>query len=597
MTGRSDAGTGAELAGDRQEAPLRRTLGLVRPAGGRLAATTLLSAGTAGCGIALLATSAWLISRAAQHPSVVDLGLAVIGVRFFAVSRGLLRYSERVVGHDTALRVLADLRVRVYERLEALAPAGLPAFRRGDLLARLVEDVDALQDLMLRVIPPFGVALIVGIPTVGLVWYLLPSAGFVLAATLAVAATVVPWYTHYLTRRREARQAAARGELGIHVVDLLAGAADLVAFGAADAQLARVAAADAELTRIATAGARTGGVGSGLVTLLTGLAVWGVLVAAVPAVYSGRLQGPLLAVIALIPLAAFEIVTGLPAAAQTLERVRQSSARVFAVIDAEPPLVEPDSPLPLPPPPHTLQVRGLRARYDPARPWALDGIDLDLSPGRRVGIVGPSGAGKSTLAAVLLRLLPYEGSVTLDGVELATLSGDDVRRVVGLAAQDTHIFDSTLRENLLLARRDASDAAVRAALERARSLDWVEHLPAGLDTEVGEHGARLSGGQRQRLGIARTLLAGCPVLIFDEPGEHLDTPTADALMTDIVDLARGQTAVVITHRLVGLEAMDEILVLEAGGVIERGSHAALVAEGGGYARQWQRERRESERAE
>jgi thiol reductant ABC exporter CydC subunit len=521
---------------------------------------------------------------------VVALGLAIIGVRFFAVSRGLLRYCERLSGHDAALRFLAGLRVRVYQRLEVLAPAGLPAFRRGDLLARLVEDVDALQDLMLRVIPPFGIAVLGGLPTVALVWYLLPSAGLVLAVTFAVAMTVVPWYSRHVARRRQTRQAAARGELAAEVVDLVEGAAELVAFGATEAQLARVAAADAELTRIATSTARSGGVGTGLVTLLTGLAVWGILLAGVPAVHSGRLRGPLLAVIALIPLAVFELVVGLPAATQSLERVRHAAARVFAVLDAEPAVEDPELPRALPEPPYHLHICGLRARYTPCGPWALDGIDLDLPPGRRVGVVGPSGAGKSTLAAVLLRFLPYSaGSVTLSGVELATLAGADVRRVVGLAAQDTHLFDTTMRENLVMARRDASEADVELALERARLLDWVEELPAGLDTEVGEHGARLSGGQRQRLGIARTVLAGFPVLILDEPGEHLDAATADALTTDLVDLTRGHTTVMITHRLAGLEAMDEILVLDAGRVVQRGTHDQLIAADGPYAEQWQRE--------
>ncbi len=305
---------------------------------------------------------------------------------------------------------------------------------------------------------------------------------------------MVPWYARRLAARRESRQATARGELSTHVVDLLEGAAELVAFDAADEQLARVSAADADLTRIATASARTGGVGGALVTLLAGLAVWGVLIAGVPAVRSGRLPGPLLAVVALVPLALFEMVNGLPAAAQMLERVRGSASRVFDVVDSPLPLVDPDTPGRVGAP-HCVQMRGLRACYGQERNWALEGVDLDLPPGRRVGIVGPSGAGKSTLALVLLRLLPYQaGSVTLDGTEFETLAGEDIRRVVGLASQDAYLFDTTLRENLLLARRDATEADVRVALEQARLLDWVDAFPDGLDTEVGEHGARLSGG-------------------------------------------------------------------------------------------------------
>jgi thiol reductant ABC exporter CydC subunit len=571
-------------------APVGRVLGLARPASRRLAFATLLGAGAAGSAIALLATSAWLISRAAQHPSVVALGVAIVGVQFFSMSRALFRYKERLVGHDAALRVMAGTRAGVYEHLETLAPTGLSAFRSGDLLARFVADVDALSDLMLRVVPPYGIALAVGIPTVGFIWYFLPAAAAVLGVALLVGAVLVPWYALALARRRERRQAAARGELSTYVVDLLEGAPELVAFGATDAQLARIAGADAEITRVAGASSRTAGATSGLLVLLTGLAVCGILVVAVPAVHSGRLEGPLLAVLALTPLAAFEVVAGLPAAAQYLQRVRESAARVFAVMGTPPPVADPEAAEPLPPGPHTVSLNGLRTRYGPDRGWALDGVDLVLWPGRRVGIVGPSGAGKSTLAAVLLRFLPYEGSVTLDGTELDELAAEDVRSVVGLAAQDAHIFDTTLRENLLLARRQATSEELSSAAERARLHDWVEELPAGLDTMVGEHGARMSGGQRQRVGVARTYLAGFPVLVLDEPDEHLDAATAEALVDDLVEATRGQTTVMITHRLAALVAMDEIIVLDGGRVVQRGSHAQLIATDGPYARQWERER-------
>jgi thiol reductant ABC exporter CydC subunit len=567
-------------------------VGLVRPAGRRLGFTIALGAAAAASGVALLATSAWLISRAAQRPSVVALGLAIIGVRFFAISRAVWRYAERLVGHDTALRLLADMRVRVYERLERLAPAGLPAFRSGDLLARLVQDVEAVQDLFLRVIAPWGVALAVGLPAVGLFWYILPSAGLIVGLGLLAAGTVVPWLSRRLAERREARQAAARGELSSRVVDLIEGAPELLAFGATETELARLARVDAELTRIATATTRTAGTGTALISLITGLTVWGVLLVGVPAVGAGRLAGPLLAVIALTPLALFETVAGLPAAAQGLSRARRSAARVLEVMDAAPPVTEPERPEPLGSGPHHLRLQGVSARYHTNGPWVLEDIDLDLPPGRRVGIVGPSGSGKSTLAGILLRLVPYRaGSATLDGIELRALAGDDVRQVVGLAAQDSHLFDTTIRENLLLARRDADEPAMRAALERARLLAWVEQLPHKLDTEVGEHGARLSGGQRQRLSVARMFLADFPVAVLDEPGEHLDTVSADALTADLVDLTRGRTTVLISHRMAGMADMDEILILDAGRVLERGNHAELITAGGAYAEQWQRERR------
>ncbi|MFL5828623.1 MAG: amino acid ABC transporter ATP-binding/permease protein, partial [Solirubrobacteraceae bacterium] len=347
---------------------------------------------------------------------------------------------------------------------------------------------------------------------------------------------------------------------------------------------------DGELTRIAAATARTAGVGQGLAVLLCGLAMWGALLFGVAAVHAGVLDGVLLAVVVLVPLAAFEIVSDLPLAAQTLHRARRAVARTLEVLDAPTPVVDPTNPLPVPRRPCGLEVRGLRARHRPDGPWVIDGLDLDLGPGRTVALVGRSGAGKSTLAEVLLRFLPYEqGSVRLGGVEIRDLCADEYRREVGLLTQDAHIFDATLEENLRLARRSATGSELRDALGRARLLDWIDTLPAGLATPAGPRGLQLSGGQRQRLAIARALLAGFPLLVVDEPGEHLDTATADALVADLLATTPEKAVLLITHRLAGLDAVDEVVVLEHGGVVQRGAHAELLRTAGPYARMWARE--------
>jgi thiol reductant ABC exporter CydC subunit len=572
------------------EASLRTTLELARPAMWRLTWASLLGAAAVGAGIGLMATSAWLISRASQRPPEPTLALAIVAVQFFGLSRGLFRYAHRLVTHDVAFRALADLRVRSYAQLEALAPAGSPAFAGGDLLARVVHDIDSLQDLLVRVIPPFVIALVVGGATVLLMWVILPAAGLIVAAALVLAATALTWLTGRLARQAESRQVAVRGELTAAIVDLLRGAPELTAFGAIDAQLERAEALDAELRTAAAAAARTAGVGQGSATLLSGLAMWGAVVVGIAAVRSGRLDGVLLAVIALVPLAAFELLSDIPTAAQTLRRVRRAAARTFAILDTPPPVTEPATPATIQGGPHTLSVAQLRARYNDDGPWVLDGLDLDLAPGRKIAVVGRSGAGKSTLADVLLRFVPYQcGSVTLNGVEITDLDGDRLRRVVGLVAQDSHLFDTTLEENLRLAQREASDSDLREALRRASLLPWVDGLPHGLATRVGPNGASMSGGQRQRLAVARALLAGFEILVADEPGEHLDITTADALVADLVATAGDRALLLITHRLAGLEAVDEVLVLEEGTVVERGTHAELLAAAGRYASMWIRE--------
>lgn len=568
-------------------ATVARTLGLARPAARPLVGATALGAGTLLASIALMGTSAWLISRAAQHPSEAALSLAIVGVQFFGLSRGFCRYGERLVGHDAAFSVLADVRVRVYRRLAVLAPAGLPIFRRGDLLARTVDDVDALQDVVLRVIPPFTVALAVGVTTVAVVWAILPGAGAVLAVALLLAATAVPWLTGRLARRGDAQLAAVRGELSAAVVDLVEGAPELVVFGAVPGQLARVDDPDRRLRALSRRAAATTGVGLGLTTLLAGLACWGGLALGVGAAHAGSLDPVLLGTLALVPLAAFELVAPLPAAAQALERSRHVAGRVFEVTDAPAPVAEPDEPLPLGPGPHTLSVRALWAGHPGSSRPALRGVGLELPPGRRVAVVGPSGAGKTTLAEVLVRFLePAAGEVCLDGHPLARYAGDDVRTVVGLVDQHPHLFATTLAENLRVARRVATDDELRAVLARVGLGPWLDALPRGLSTEVGQFGARLSGGQRQRVAVARALLAEFPVLVLDEPAEHLDPPAADALTADLLALTEGHSVLLITHRLAGLDAVDEVVVLHEGRVAERGTHAALVAAGGRYAGLW-----------
>ncbi|BFU44520.1 thiol reductant ABC exporter subunit CydC [Krasilnikovia sp. MM14-A1004] len=537
-----------------------RLLGTVtRPAAGRLTVAVLAGAAAAGAGVGLMATAAWLISRAALHPPVLHLMVAIVAVRAFGISRGVLRYAERLVGHDAALRVLGALRVRLYTRLERLGPAGLAPYRRADLVQRMVGDVDAVLDLLIRVVLPYAVAALVGAGSVALVGVLCPPAGVALAAGLLAVGLLVPLLQAGTVRRADGRLAPLRGELATEVVDLLHGLPDLVAYGAADAQLTRLAATDGRLREAQRRSSGSAGISAAVGALATGLCVVAGLAAGAVAVRAGSLPGELLAVVVLTPLAVFEAAAGLPAAAQRYAGARSALRRLAEVCAAPDPVAEPQHPAEMPDGPYTLRVSGVSAAWITGRP-VVHGVDLELGPGRRVALVGPSGSGKSTVAALLVRWLdPCAGRITLNGVDLRRIPADQVRRVVGYLPEDAYLFDTTIEENLRIGRRDASTAQLRSALADARLLDWVDTLPLGLDTPVGEHGVTLSGGQRRRLALARALLADFRILVLDEPTEHLDEATAAALIRDLLSAAGDRAVLLITHRTDGLSDMDDVI--------------------------------------
>jgi len=550
-----------------------RLVALARLPRSRIALSLLLATLAVGFAVGLLATAGYLISRAAEQPPILSLTVAIVLVRFLGLARPIARYADRLAAHDLAFRGLGRIRAAVYERIEPLAPGQLDGYRRGDLLARMVGDVDALQGLYVRGLGPPVVALVVGAACIGVTAAVLPVAAGILALGLLVAGVAVPWLSAALSGTAGGRQAVGRGALTADLVEVLRGAPELVAYGQEEAALARVRGLDRELTRNGRRDALVAGLGEALTILVTGLTTAGVLAVAVLASGEGTLDPVLVATLALLALASFEAVAPLAATARELTATFASGRRVLALVDPSPAIQDPPSPLPGPPRDATVALNGVTAGYGGDPPVVRD-LRLALAPGRKIALVGSSGAGKTTVTRLLLRFLdPRAGTVTIAGHDLREYAQADVRRQFAIAGQEAYVFDSTIRENLRLARPDASDAQLRAVLRRAGLDDWVASLADGLDTQVGEEGSRLSGGQRQRLTLARALLADAPVLVLDEPTAHLDPSTAQSVMDDVLDAAEGRSVLLITHRPEGLERMDEIVVLDDGRIADA-SHAA-----------------------
>ncbi len=533
----------------------------------RLGLAVLLGFGAVASAGALLLTSGYLITRAAQRPDILTLTVAIVGVRAFAITRSLLRYGERLSSHDAALRLLGRVRASFFRRLAPLVPGDLGGPRSGDLLSRFVGDVDALQDLYLRALAPPVVAALVIAASALTAWLILPAAAPIVFACLLLASIVVPGLAATLAAGAGRHQAPARAALTAELVETIEGATELAVAGRAGEWVARLRVADARLAAIARRDALAAGAATVLGSLVAGLTVIAMLAVAIPAVHGGTLPGVLLASLAFLALAAFEGIAPLPLAARRLRACAEAARRIDELCDREPAVADPEYPTPVPPA-GDLALEGVRASYGPGAPAVLDGVSLRLAPGQLVALRGPSGAGKTTLAHLLVRFRDVDsGSVTIGGVDVRDVAQEDLRKAVVFAAQDAHLFNTTLRENIQLARRDADEADIWHAVESAGAADWARSLPDGLDTFAGEDGGAISGGQRQRIALARALLADARFLILDEPTAHLDAETARHVMTQIAAGAHDRGVLVITHSDAGLEHFDEVLELRGGRIV------------------------------
>jgi ATP-binding cassette, subfamily C, bacterial CydCD len=573
--------------------PLPRLLSFLRGSWGWVALSVLLGVLTIGSNVGLMGTSAFLISSAALHPELGTLQIAIVGVRFFGISRGVFRYVERLTSHNVTFRLLARLRTWFYRALEPLAPSRLMQYRSGDLLARIVTDVDTLENFYVRVVsPPLEAVLVAA----GMAIFFGRYAG-VLAWTYLVFILLlglgVPLLSARLSRRAGAELISRRASLQARLVDGIQGLADLLAFGRGSDYLECLQGEGRFYAGAQRRLAVLSGLSNGLTVLLVNLGMLAVLVVSIPLVGNGRIPGVMLAVLALAAIAGFEAVMPLPLAAQTLSSNRQAAKRLFEIVDAEPAVIDTvgakieSGTLVFP-----LSLSALSFTYPGQSQLALQDISFQLDPGKRIAIVGPSGAGKSTLANLLLRFWDYShGQIRLDGRDLHEYSQEHVRHLFSFVSQRTYFFNDTIRQNLLLARPAASQSEIQSAAQRAQIHVFIDGLPHGYETFIGERGYRLSGGERQRVALARAFLKDAPIFLLDEPTANLDTLNERRILDTLFQMTIGRSLLLITHRLVGLENMDEILVFYHGMVVERGTHADLLAGGGLYRRMWELQNR------
>ncbi len=571
---------------DHEQSIFVRLLYFLKGSWNWVALSVLLGSLTIGASVALMGTSAWLLSEAALHPSIAVISVAIVGVRFFGIARAVFRYLERLVSHNVTFRLLSRLRVWFYEKLEPLAPARLMEYRAGDLLARIISDVGTLENFYVRVIAPPLTAILV---MIGVSIFLAssdPRLAVLLIDFFLLLGLILPILAQKMSQRHGMDVITQRADLNIQFVDGIQGIADILAFGQAQDRLSKITSTGKSYGDSQTRLARINGIYSGLSTFISNFVLWLVLFFCIPLVIAGQLNGVILASLALITLSSFEAVTPLPLAAQMWISSREAARRLFEVVDIKPAVSE-QAPTNKKITNYELNIRDLSFAYPNQSIPALRHITINITPESSIAIVGPSGAGKSTLANLLLRFWDYElGEIRLGGESLKAYAPDEVRERIAYVSQNIYFFNTSVYENLRMARRRVTRKEVEAAARAAQIHDFITGLPKGYDTIIGEQGLRLSGGERQRLAIARAIIKDAPILILDEPTANLDTLTERQVLETLFTLMRKKTSLLITHRLVGLENMDEILAMDHGQIVERGTHQTLLDQRGIYRRLW-----------
>ncbi len=542
---------------------IARLLKLTAPFRWWIMAAVLLSFSTVGSSVGLMAFSSYLISKAALAMNPSELNLAIAGVRLFALSRAIFRYIERIISHTASFRILTHLRTWFYRAIEPLAPARLQQVRSGDLLSRIMSDIETLEQFFVRaIVPPLSAVLVTLLVTV-LLGSFYPSLGLALLAFLLLTGLVLPTISLYLSRQPAAMLIHFRSKLNASILDGIQGIPDLIAFGRSKEHQGEIDLLTQQINRQREQLALIQGLSRGLAALFTSLAGITVLWLAIPLVTGELIEGVYLALLPLVAIASFEAIQPLSQSLDVLESSKVAAERLFDLIDAPRPVE--DTPLESPPIKNTsIRFKDVSFRYGTTEPLVLDRLTFTIEQGKRLAVTGPSGSGKSTIVNLLLRFWEYQdGYIELGDSELRSYRAVDVRRLISVITQHTHIFNSTIRDNLYLANASATDEDLLSACQIAQIDNFIAQLPEGLDTPTGENGLMLSGGERQRLAIARAVLKNAPILILDEATANLDADTEQQLWSSLENIMNERTTLIISHRTNILPHVDGILELRA----------------------------------
>ena len=547
----------------------------------QFAGALILAAGTILAGIGLMSTSGYLISRAAQRPLITDLFMVTAGVRFFGISRAVVRYFERVVSHDLTFKILLSMRTQLYDQIEAFSQKWLMSKRPGELLSGITSDIETLQNVYLRVISPVIVAIVIGFITfAGLAFYDITLASVTLAFFI-INGTAVPCLAAYLAKGRGIEDVDTRTKMKVFLVDRLQGLQDLIWMGRKKNTMAEFNEMQGKLKQIQHKNAGTSGLVEGLNSLMAHTAMFSVLVLAIPLVVNGEIKGVMLAALTLGVLSSFEALQGLANAFVQHEASEEAASRLFSLAQEVPGISASTPKMKEPAGKNmSLSFRDVSFYYHDKED-VLKNISFSLSVGSKTAIVGPTGSGKSTLINLLLGFWqPTQGQIMADRDDIQQLDMDKYRNLFGVVSQDAYIFNRSLRENLLLANPDATDQQLIGILQAVGLTSFANNLAM----EPGTQGMRFSGGERQLFALARALLKNNSIWVFDEPTAHMDVNTERKLLNTIWEVRQKRTFLLITHRLIDMEKMDQIIVMNKGNIAEKGTHFDLLERKGFYAR-------------